>query len=236
MSKELLTCKLSGSNFDITKMKASEVSKIQTEFFKRIEKVDKNIFLKKVEEGSLTLDIYNPSLKLLNDLAYVKERLTDFFKNFDDIENVEFIDTITNQTIYKIDAPQIEEDVFINVIGFFEGEIKDVGGTDKINIHIKLDEAQDKKPLIFNIPLKETAREWANYLYRRVSIYAEVKQDLNGKIIEGLEIISVELIEELDKKKVDEEFENLVKRINIKNFTQLIIDDRHGVGTQSEDD
>jgi len=235
MSKELLTCKLSGSNFDIAKMKASEVSKIQTDFFKRIEKIDKNIFLKKVEEGCLGITIFNPSLKLLNNLSFLKETLTDFFKKYSFIEHIDFIDTVTNQTIYEINAPKVEEDIFINVIGFFEGEVKDVGGTDKINIHIKLDEAQDKKPLIFNIPLEETAREWANCLYRRVRIYAEVKQDLNGKIIEGLEIISVELIEKLDKKKVDEEFENLVKRINIKNFTQLVIDERHGVGTQSED-
>lgn len=64
-------------------------------------------------------------------------------------------------------------------------------------------------------------------MYEEVEIYAEVKQDEYGRIIEGIEIFKLEPIEILDKLKVKKDFNDLIGKLKTNNLTQTIINMRH---------
>lgn len=104
----------------------------------------------------------------------------------------------------------------LNVVDSFEGKLIDIQGS-KCYISI------NNQDIIF--PLNK--EEWDVYLDKPVKIYAEVKKDIDGEIIEGVEIFKLETIEILDKGKVKKDFYDLMKKLNVNGLTQTIIDGRH---------
>lgn len=127
-------------------------------------------------------------------------------------KELEKIDTIANDNIYN-------NDIYINVVAFFEGKLINIRDN-KCCINI------NNQNIIF--PLKrKMANDWNIYVNKSVRIYAKVKKNMSGKIIEGIYIYKLEPIEILDKNKVKKDFYDLMKKLNVSNLTQIIIDMRH---------
>lgn len=128
------------------------------------------------------------------------------------LEELEKIDSIANDNTYN-------NDIYINVVAFFEGKLIYIRDN-KCCINI------NNKKVIFPLETEE-ANNWYAYLNKPVKIYAEVKKDMNGEIIEGIDILKLEPIEILDKDKVEKDFYDLMKELNVNNLTRIIIDMRH---------
>ena len=221
-----ITFKLQSNNVNLENLKSSETSKIASDFLKSIEKADKNIKLKMIKFGSIacTLEV-NKSFTENKIFQKVKENIRSFINYNNSIEWVDIVDK-SNEVIETIKNSSLDENISLNVVGFFQGRVNDIGGKEpNVNIHIDI----NNYSLIFPIPNKdiEIAKTWRNYLYEEVEIYAEVKQDEYGRIIEGIEIFKLEPIEILDKLKVKKDFNDLIGKLKTNNLTQTIINMRH---------
>ena len=221
-----ITFKLQSNNVNLENLKSSETSKIASDFLKSIEKVDKNIKLKMIKFGSIacTLEV-NKSFTENKIFQKVKDNIRSFINYNNSIEWVDIVDK-SNEVIETIKNSSLDENISLNVVGFFQGRVNDIGGKEpNINIHIDI----NNYSVIFPIPNKdiEIAKTWRNYLYEEVEIYAEVKQDEYGRIIEGIEIFKLEPIEILDKVKVKKDFNDLIGKLKTNNLTQTIINMRH---------
>lgn len=221
-----ITFKLQSNNVNLENLKSSETSKIASDFFKSIEKADKNIKLKMIKFGSIacTLEV-NKSFTENKIFQKVKDNIRSFINYNNSIEWVDIVDK-SNEVIETIKNSSLDENISLNVVGFFQGRVNDIGGKEpNINIHIDI----NNYSVIFPIPNKdiEIAKTWRNYLYEEVEIYAEVKQDEYGRIIEGIEIFKLEPIEILDKVKVKKDFNDLIGKLKTNNLTQTIINMRH---------
>lgn len=221
---DLITFKLQSNKVNLECLKSSETSKIASEFLKSIEKADKNIKLKIIKFGSIacTLEVSNSFTR--NEMfEKVRENIKKFINNSSLIEEVEVIDK-SNKVIETIKYSSSDENILLNVVGFFEGKVTNIGGKEpNINIHIDI----NNYSIIFPITNKDIAKKWCNYLYEEVEIYAEVKQDEYGRVIEGIEIFKLEPIEFLDSARVKKDFSNLMEKLNVNNLTQNIINMRH---------
>ena len=221
-----ITFKLQSNNVNLENLKSSETSKIASDFLKSIEKADKNIKLKMIKFGSIacTLEV-NKSFTENKIFQKVKENIRSFINYNNSIEWVDIVDK-SNEVIETIKNSSLDENISLNVVGFFQGRVNDIGGKEpNINIHIDI----NNYSVIFPIPNKdiEIAKTWRNYLYEEVEIYAEVKQDEYGRIIEGIEIFKLEPIQILDKVKVKKDFNDLIVKLKTNNLTQTIINMRH---------
>ena len=221
-----ITFKLQSNNVNLENLKSSETSKIASDFLKSIEKADKNIKLKMIKFGSIacTLEV-NKSFTENKIFQKVKDNIRSFINYNNSIEWVDIVDK-SNEVIETIKNSSLDENISLNVVGFFQGRVNDIGGKEpNVNIHIDI----NNYSLIFPIPNKdiEIAKTWRNYLYEEVEIYAEVKQDEYGRIIEGIEIFKLEPIEILDKVKVKKDFNDLIGKLKTNNLTQTIINMRH---------
>lgn len=221
-----ITFKLQSNNVNLENLKSSETSKIASDFLKSIEKADKNIKLKMIKFGSIacTLEV-NKSFTENKIFQKVKENIRSFINYNNSIEWVDIVDK-SNEVIETIKNSSLDENISLNVVGFFQGRVNDIGGKEpNVNIHIDI----NNYSVIFPIPNKdiEIAKTWRNYLYEEVEIYAEVKQDEYGRIIEGIEIFKLEPIEILDKLKVKKDFNDLIGKLKTNNLTQTIINMRH---------
>ncbi|WP_288621940.1 hypothetical protein [uncultured Brachyspira sp.] len=221
-----ITFKLQSNNVNLENLKSSETSKIASDFLKSIEKADKNIKLKMIKFGSIacTLEV-NKSFTENKIFQKVKDNIRSFINYNNSIEWVDIVDK-SNEVIETIKNSSLDENISLNVVGFFQGRVNDIGGKEpNINIHIDI----NNYSVIFPIPNKdiEIAKTWRNYLYEEVEIYAEVKQDEYGRIIEGIEIFKLEPIEILDKLKVKKDFNDLIGKLKTNNLTQTIINMRH---------
>ncbi|TXJ39750.1 hypothetical protein EPJ81_03805 [Brachyspira aalborgi] len=221
-----ITFKLQSNNVNLENLKSSETSKIASDFLKSIEKADKNIKLKMIKFGSIacTLEV-NKSFTENKIFQKVKENIRSFINYNNSIEWVDIVDK-SNEVIETIKNSSLDENISLNVVGFFQGRVNDIGGKEpNVNIHIDI----NNYSVIFPIPNKdiEIAKTWRNYLYEEVEIYAEVKQDEYGRIIEGIEIFKLEPIEILDKVKVKKDFNDLIGKLKTNNLTQTIINMRH---------
>lgn len=221
-----ITFKLQSNNVNLENLKSSETSKIASDFLKSIEKADKNIKLKMIKFGSIacTLEV-NKSFTENKIFQKVKDNIRSFITYNNSIEWVDIVDK-SNEVIETIKNSSLDENISLNVVGFFQGRVNDIGGKEpNINIHIDI----NNYSVIFPIPNKdiEIAKTWRNYLYEEVEIYAEVKQDEYGRIIEGIEIFKLEPIEILDKLKVKKDFNDLIGKLKTNNLTQTIINMRH---------
>ena len=221
-----ITFKLQSNNVNLENLKSSETSKIASDFLKSIEKADKNIKLKMIKFGSIacTLEV-NKSFTENKIFQKVKENIRSFINYNNSIEWVDIVDK-SNEVIETIKNSSLDKNISLNVVGFFQGRVNDIGGKEpNVNIHIDL----NNYSVIFPIPNKdiEIAKTWRNYLYEEVEIYAEVKQDEYGRIIEGIEIFKLEPIEILDKLKVKKDFNDLIGKLKTNNLTQTIINMRH---------
>lgn len=221
-----ITFKLQSNNVNLENLKSSETSKIASDFLKSIEKADKNIKLKMIKFGSIacTLEV-NKSFTENKIFQKVKDNIRSFINYNNSIEWVDIVDK-SNEVIETIKNSSLDENISLNVVGFFQGRVNDIGGKEpNVNIHIDI----NNYSVIFPIPNKdiEIAKTWRNYLYEEVEIYAEVKQDEYGRIIEGIEIFKLEPIEILDKLKVKKDFNDLIGKLKTNNLTQTIINMRH---------
>ena len=221
-----ITFKLQSNNVNLENLKSSETSKIASDFLKSIEKADKNIKLKMIKFGSIacTLEV-NKSFTENKIFQKVKENIRSFINYNNSIEWVDIVYK-SNEVIETIKNSSLDENISLNVVGFFQGRVNDIGGKEpNVNIHIDI----NNYSVIFPIPNKdiEIAKTWRNYLYEEVEIYAEVKQDEYGRIIEGIEIFKLEPIEILDKVKVKKDFNDLIGKLKTNNLTQTIINMRH---------
>ena len=221
-----ITFKLQSNNVNLENLKSSETSKIASDFLKSIEKADKNIKLKMIKFASIacTLEV-NKSFTENRIFQKVKENIRSFINYNNSIEWVDIVDK-SNEVIETIKNSSLNKDISLNVVGFFQGRVNDIGGKEpNVNIHIDI----NNYSVIFPIPNKdiEIAKTWRNYLYEEVEIYAEVKQDEYGRIIEGIEIFKLEPIEILDKVKVKKDFNDLIGKLKTNNLTQTIINMRH---------
>lgn len=221
-----ITFKLQSNNVNLENLKSSETSKIASDFLKSIEKADKNIKLKMIKFGSIacTLEV-NKSFTENKIFQKVKENIRSFINYNNSIEWVDIVDK-SNEVIETIKNSSLDENISLNVVGFFQGRVNDIGGKEpNVNIHIDI----NNYSVIFPIPNKdiEIAKTWRNYLYEEVEIYAEVKQDEYGRIIEGIEIFKLEPIQILDKVKVKKDFNDLIGKLKTNNLTQTIINMRH---------
>ena len=221
-----ITFKLQSNNVNLENLKSSETSKIASDFLKSIEKADKNIKLKMIKFGSIacTLEV-NKSFTENKIFQKVKENIRSFINYNNSIEWVDIVDK-SNEVIETIKNSSLDKNISLNVVGFFQGRVNDIGGKEpNVNIHIDI----NNYSVIFPIPNKdiEIAKTWRNYLYEEVEIYAEVKQDEYGRIIEGIEIFKLEPIEILDKLKVKKDFNDLIGKLKTNNLTQTIINMRH---------
>jgi hypothetical protein len=221
-----ITFKLQSNNVNLENLKSSETSKIASDFLKSIEKADKNIKLKMIKFGSIacTLEV-NKSFTENKIFQKVKDNIRSFINYNNSIEWVDIVDK-SNEVIETIKNSSLDENISLNVVGFFQGRVNDIGGKEpNVNIHIDI----NNYSVIFPIPNKdiEIAKTWRNYLYEEVEIYAEVKQDEYGRIIEGIEIFKLEPIQILDKVKVKKDFNDLIGKLKTNNLTQTIINMRH---------
>ncbi|WP_302368506.1 hypothetical protein [Brachyspira aalborgi] len=221
-----ITFKLQSNNVNLENLRSSETSKIASDFLKSIEKADKNIKLKMIKFGSIacTLEV-NKSFTENKIFQKVKDNIRSFINYNNSIEWVDIVDK-SNEVIETIKNSSLDENISLNVVGFFQGRVNDIGGKEpNINIHIDI----NNYSVIFPIPNKdiEIAKTWRNYLYEEVEIYAEVKQDEYGRIIEGIEIFKLEPIEILDKVKVKKDFNDSIGKLKTNNLTQTIINMRH---------
>ena len=179
------------------------------------------------EKDKYLVSLYNASKKydkileyslLIEDIIKLKE-LSDSYRKKDLrskvlflLEELEKIDSIANDNIYN-------NDTYLNVVASFEGKLIYIRNN-KCCINI------NNKNIIFPLETKE-ANNWSVYLNKPVKIYAEVKKNMNGEIMEGVDILKLEPIEILDKDKVEKDFYDLMKKLDVSNLTQIIIDMRH---------
>ena len=221
-----ITFKLQSNNVNLENLKSSETSKIASDFLKSIEKADKNIKLKMIKFGSIacTLEV-NKSFTENKIFQKVKENIRSFINYNNSIEWVDIVDK-SNEVIETIKNSSLNKDISLNVVGFFQGRVNDIGGKEpNVNIHIDINNYSVIFPIINkDIEISKTLR---NYLYKEVEIYAEVKQDEYGRIIEGIEIFKLEPIQILDKVKVKKDFNDLIGKLKTNNLTQTIINMRH---------
>lgn len=187
------------------------------------------IYQSNKEKDKYLVSVYNTYTKdneilkyslLINDVIKLKKLSYSYRKKnlrnkliFSLLEKeLEIINSTANNNIYN-------NDTCLNVVDSFEGKfIKIQGNKCCININ--------NQDIIFPLE-REEGNNWSIYLNKPVRIYAEVKKDMDGEIIEGIEIFKLESIEILDKEKVEKDFYDLMKKLNINNLTQIIIDMRH---------
>lgn len=219
--RDLLTLKLVGSKLDTENMRASEALNIAMSLFRNIERADKNISLNNIKSGCIECT-GNIAVEYINTPSALKDIILDFLEKNAKVEYVDMIKTSTNKKIYTV-RPESKEELFFNVVDFFEGEVIDIGGRDP-NIHIII----DGKVRVFSIPEKdrEIAKKWRNFLYEQVEIYAEVLQNINGEILETVQILDLRPIEHLDKEKAESDFNSLIKEMAISDYTQRILEIR----------
>lgn len=191
--------------------------------------VDYKIYPNNKEKDKYLASLYNTSKKeeynktleyslLIDDIIKLKKLLDSYRKKDLNskvtflLKELEKIDSIVNDNTYN-------NDIYINVVAFFEGKLIYIRDN-KCSINI------NNKNVIFPLETEE-ANNWYTYLNKPVRIYAEVKKDMNGEIIEGVDILKLEPIEILDKDKVEKDFYDLMKELNVNNLTRIIIDMRH---------
>lgn len=219
----LITFKLQSNKVNLEELKSSETSKIVSDFLKSIEKVDKNIKLKIIKIGSIacTLEV-NKYFTENTIFDKVRENIKKFMNSNGLIELVNIIKD--NKVMETIESSSFEEGILLNVVNFFQGKVSNIGGKEpNINIHIDI----NNYSVIFPISDKDIAKNWRNYLYEEVEIYAEVKQDKYGRAIEGVEIFRLEPIKILDDTIAKKDFSNLIENLNVSDLTQTIINMRH---------
>ena len=187
------------------------------------------IYQSNKEKDKYLVSVYNSYTKdneilkyslLIEDIIKLNKLLYSYRKKdlrnkliFSSLEKeLEIINSITNNNIYN-------NDTCLNVVDSFEGKFIDIQGN-KCYINI------NNQDIIFPLE-REDGNNWEIYLNKCVRIYAEVKKNMNGKIIEGIEIFKLEPVEILDKEKVEKDFYDLMKKLNVNNLTQIIIDMRH---------
>lgn len=188
------------------------------------------IYQSNKEKDKYSVSVYNTYTKdneilkyslLINDIIKLKKLSYSYRKK--DLHNklifssllekeLEIMNSIANNNIYN-------NDTCLNVVDSFEGKFIDIQGN-KCCINI------NNQDIIFPLETDEY-NKWNVYLNKFVRIYAEVKKDMDGEIIEGIEIFKLEPIEILDKEKVEKDFYDLMKKLNVNNLTQTIIDMRH---------
>lgn len=187
------------------------------------------IYQSNKEKDKYLVSVYNTYTKdneilkyslLINDVMKLKKLSYSYRKK--DLHNklifsllekeLEIINSTANNNIYN-------NDTCLNVVDSFEGKLIDIHGN-KCCINI------NNQDIIFPLE-REEGNNCGIYLNKPVRIYAEVKKDMDGEIIEGIEIFKLESIEILDKEKVEKDFYDLMKKLNINNLTQIIIDMRH---------
>ncbi len=223
----LITFKLQSNKANLEKLKSSETLKIASDFLKSIEKADKNIKLKIIKFGSIACTLEVDKHFTENTIfEKVKENIKNFISHNGLIERVDISDKY-NKVIETIESSLNDEDILLNVVSFFQGKVTNIGGKEpNINIHIDI----NNYSVIFPISNKDTAKNWRNYLYEEVEIYAEVKQDKYGRAIEGVEIFKIEPIKILDDTRAKKDFSNLMEKLNVNDLTQTIINMRHKDG------
>lgn len=221
---DLITFKLQSNKVNLESLKSSETSKIASEFLKSIERADKNVKLKIIKFGSIACTLEVTEGFIENTMfEKVRENIKNFINHSNLIEEVEVIDK-SDKVIETIKHSSFDENILLNVVGFFEGKVTNIGGKEpNINIHIDI----NNYSIIFPILNKDIAKKWRNYLYEEVEIYAEVKQDEDGRVIEGIEIFNLEPIEIVDETRAKKDFSNLMEKLNVKNLTKNIINMRH---------
>ncbi|SUW04490.1 hypothetical protein [Brachyspira pilosicoli] len=230
MENKVITFKLQGNNINLNDMKPEDAISVINDFVRAIKKIDKNFKLNNIKSGSLAISldmdefIENSNRKSENWIQKIKDILnTKFFPN--EKYGIDKIDIEENDVLlYSIENNYIYDDVVYNYSGYFIGNITDIGGKiPNINIHIVINNQSIKFP----IKDKATAKNWSSHLYEDVKIYAKVKKNINGIIIEGTEIFKLEAIESNDDNKVYKEFQELIKEIDFSNLTERILDMRH---------
>ncbi|TXJ59553.1 hypothetical protein EPJ74_10625 [Brachyspira aalborgi] len=221
---DLITFKLQSNKVNLESLKSSETSKIASEFLKSIERADKNVKLKIIKFGSIACTLEVTEGFIENTMfEKVRENIKNFINHSNLIEEVKVIDK-SDKVIETIKHSSFDENILLNVVGFFEGKVTNIGGKEpNINIHIDI----NNYSIIFPILNKDIAKKWRNYLYEEVEIYAEVKQDEDGRVIEGIEIFNLEPIEIVDEIRAKKDFSNLMEKLNVKNLTKNIINMRH---------
>lgn len=230
MGNKAITFKLQGNNINLNDMKPEDAISVINNFVKAIKKIDKNFKLNNIKSGSLAISldmeefIENSNKKSENWIQKVKDILnTKFFPN--EKYGIDKIDIEENDVLlYSVKNNYIYNDVIYNYSGYFVGNITDIGGKiPNINIHILIND----KSIKFPIKDKATAKNWSTHLYEDVKIYAKVKKDTKGIIVEGIEIFKLEAIESNDYKKVYKEFQKLIKEMDFSNLTERILNMRH---------
>lgn len=187
------------------------------------------IYQSNKEKDKYSVSVYNSDTKdneileyslFIKDIIKLNKLLFSYRKKdlrnkliFSSLEKeLEIINYIANNNINN-------NDTYLNVVDSFEGKFIDIHGN-KCCINI------NNQDIIFPLE-REDGNNWGIYLNKCVRIYAEVKKNMNGKIIEGIEIFKLEPVEILDKEKVEKDFYDLMKKLNVNNLTQIIIDMRH---------
>ena len=155
--RDLLTLKLVGSKLDTENMRASEALNIAMSLFRNIERADKNISLNNIKSGCIECT-GNIAVEYINTPSALKDIILDFLEKNAKVEYVDMIKTSTNKKIYTV-RPESKEELFFNVVDFFEGEVIDIGGRDP-NIHIII----DGKVRVFSIPEKERSNPYETSL------------------------------------------------------------------------
>lgn len=82
----------------------------------------------------------------------------------------------------------------------------------------------NENDLYFTIPT--SMQNMKKCIGKKISAFVEMEKD--DKNIKGIEVLQFEVIEELDKEKVEKDFKKLMSKLNIKDLTQTIINMRHG--------
>ena len=131
-----ITFKLQSNNVNLENLKSSETSKIASDFLKSIEKADKNIKLKMIKFGSIacTLEV-NKSFTENKIFQKVKENIRSFITYNNSIEWVDIVDK-SNEVIETIKNSSLDENISLNVVGFFQGRVNDIGGKEPNNTDI----------------------------------------------------------------------------------------------------
>ena len=222
--QEEISFRLCGNNLNVREMRASDVAKMQLDFIKQLEKLDKTMKFIGFKEGSAELNALT-NFDYGENESKVRDTLLYFFQT--NKEKVEYVNVLKGGTIlYCIKSKFLEDPIIIISSGDYLGEITDIGGVKEVNVHINIKEFNNRS---IKFPItKKQAKEWRKYLYEDVEIYAEIEHDLDLKEApKGIKIIELNPIEELDAKKVNKDFADLVKKINDPDFTSTILNIRH---------
>ncbi len=221
MENRVITFKLQGDKINLNQMNAKSVATIIKDFISAVEKTDKNIKINNIGAGSIALTFKFYDLNIDKVIEYIK---TNFFSK-QQYKNITSIEIEENEKVIRsIKNDIIFDEITYNSICSLNGNVSDIGGkAPNVNIHIIIDGESIK----FNIDSKETAKKWRGFLYEDVKIYAEVKKNSVGKIVEGIEIFNLEPIEELNENKINEDYKKLTKKIDLSNLTNTILDMRY---------